>query len=123
MQHKDTTLLEQIIDVEVDIKLHQLMLNESVTFPKELVHYWKNQLLEDMYALAMDRMTHHCLEPGALQRQLHDSLEEYIADERSLQHTDDQTHSTVAIPSFHPFSLFTNMLAFRQKPPSKKPLP
>lgn len=106
----DTTLLQQIIDVELGIELDRLESEHGISIPQERVTECKAKLLETATNVLVEHIEHHNLESVKLRHFLHDHIAAFLSSDAST------TPRSTDIAESQPFHLFTRMLAFCRLP-------
>lgn len=114
----DTTLLEQIIDTEVDLTLDRYCREKGITVSDDTAFCWKHRLLSEISACAIDHARHHTLSPDEMQALLHERLAHWMAED-----IDADMRNPTILPQSQPFSLFTRLLVYCHRPGLKKRCP
>ncbi|HVW67161.1 MAG TPA: hypothetical protein VHA78_05555 [Candidatus Peribacteraceae bacterium] len=113
----DSTLLEQIIDTEVDLMISRYCQEKGMTVSDEKAFCWKHQLLHEISEAVIDHEHHRCLTPAEMQSLLRDRTAEWI----ESQDADARNPTILSIGQ--PFSLFTRLLVYCKRPGLKRPHP
>lgn len=77
----DTTLLAQIVAVEVDTAVHRLLRDKGIRIDANTQKQWAKTVLQHVEDLTFKEVNAHCFLPGVLQQRMTEEIERIVHEE------------------------------------------